>query len=155
MGCESSTHLVTISTWHGRRPGRTGVRSPRKLDVGEFFSEIMVFQWFLLWGKGSYATFSIVKIRKIWEKKWKKRSLEILNMEIFSEKTVIQKSWSAKNLSVPLQTRRQVSATAAWPKFEPMSYMPVIYKRNIRYALDFFLSLSVSVCLSLSLRIKA
>ena len=34
-----------------------------------------------------------------------------VKMEIFSEKNVIQKSWSMKICSVPLQTRRQVSAT--------------------------------------------
>src|SRR6218665_1531382 len=74
--------------------------------------------------KESYTTFrsNIVNIRKIWEKEgkirkiWsmtKKKSSEIfaVKMDIFSEKDVIQKSWSAKNLSVP-QTRRQVSATA-------------------------------------------
>jgi len=40
-------------------------------------------------------------------------SSEILavKMDIFSEKNLIQKSWSVKNSSVP-QTRRQVSATA-------------------------------------------
>src|SRR6218665_1777888 len=56
----------------------------------------------------SDTTFNIVKIRKIWEKKGEnpenleKRSSEILvvKMEIFSEKNVIEKSWSRKNLSV-------------------------------------------------------
>jgi len=46
----------------------------------------------------------------------KKRSSEILAVktEIFSEKNVIQKSWSANKFSVP-QTRRQVSATVTTP----------------------------------------
>src|SRR6218665_2411076 len=62
--------------------------------------------------KGSYTTFNIVNIRKIWEKKgkirktWsmtKKRSSEILavKMEFFQKKTSLQKSWAAKKLSVP------------------------------------------------------
>jgi len=62
--------------------------------------------------KGSYTTFNIVKIRKIWEKKgkirktWsmtKKRSSEIFAVKtgIFCGKNVIQKSWSAKKMSVP------------------------------------------------------
>ena len=32
-------------------------------------------------------------------------------MEIFPEKNLIQRSWCAKKISVPPQTRRQVSAT--------------------------------------------
>ena len=64
--------------------------------IKEFFSEIVVF----LVRKGPYTAFNIVKIRKIWEKKWKirktwsmtrekKRSSEILavKMGIFSQKT--------------------------------------------------------------------
>src|SRR6218665_2588454 len=76
--------------------------------IKEFFSEIVVF----LVRKRSYTTFNILKIRNIREKKgkirkiWsmtKKKSSEIfaVKMEFFSEKNVIQKSWSAKNFSVP------------------------------------------------------
>jgi len=59
--------------------------------------------------KGSYSTFTIVNIRKIWERKakirktWsmttKKRSSEILAGKM--GKNVVQKSWLAKKCSVP------------------------------------------------------
>ena len=39
----------------------------KKGVIKEFFSEIVVF----LVRNGSYTTFNIVKIRKIWEKNWK------------------------------------------------------------------------------------
>src|SRR6218665_3528454 len=72
--------------------------------------------------KGSYTTFNIVKIRKIWENKGKSEKTRSMTkkshqkflpckLKFSPEKTVIQKSWSAKTFSVP-QTRRQVSATA-------------------------------------------
>ena len=62
--------------------------------------------------KGTYTTFNIVKTRKIWEKKGKirktrsttkKRSSEIftLKMEICTQKIVIQKSWTARNVFRP------------------------------------------------------
>src|SRR6218665_352889 len=97
-------------------------RVKKRCHIKEFFSELVVF----LVRKGSYTytTLNIVKIRKICERKkgeirktWsmtKKRSSAILaaKMEIVSEKAVIQKSWSAKNVIPSSQTRRQVSATA-------------------------------------------
>ena len=69
--------------------------------IEEFFSEIVLF----LVKKGSYTTFNAVKIWKI-RKTWsmtKQRSSEILGVktEIFSEKNVVQKSWSGKKFSVP------------------------------------------------------
>src|SRR6218665_1382676 len=69
--------------------------------IKEFFSEIVVF----LAKKGSYMTFYRSKQRKIRKTRsmTKKRSSEILGVkvDIFFVKKVIQKSWSAKNFSVP------------------------------------------------------
>src|SRR6218665_1363846 len=90
----------------------------KKGVVKEFFSEIMVF----LVKKGSFTTFNRVKIRRIWKKKekirktWSMTKTNIIrtfgreNRKLF-RKIVIQKSWSAKKISVPPKTRRQVSAT--------------------------------------------
>ena len=78
---------------------------------GIFISEIVVF----LVRKGSYTTFNIVKIRKIWEKKGKIRKkpgrwLKEEGHQKFwpwngnffrKKKNVVQKSWSAKKFSVP------------------------------------------------------
>src|SRR6218665_2369701 len=86
---------------------RESKKRVKKGVVKKFFSEIV----FFLVRKGSYTTFNRVKIRKIWEKKGKirktrsttkKRSSEIstVKMEIFSEKNIIQKSWSVKILCV-------------------------------------------------------
>src|SRR6218665_773503 len=69
--------------------------------IKEFFSEIVVF----LSKKESYMTFYRSKQRKIRKTRsmTKKRSSEILGVkvDIFFVKKVIQKSWSAKNFSVP------------------------------------------------------
>jgi len=60
--------------------------------------------------KGSFTTFNIVKIHKIWEKKGKIRKtwsmtkiseIFAVKMEFFSEKNVIQRSWYAKKMSTP------------------------------------------------------
>jgi len=87
---------------------RESTNKVKKGVVKELFSEIVVF----LAKKGSYTTFKTVKIRRIWKKKgkirktWsmtKKRSSEFLGVKTGNsfEKSVFQKSWSAKNFSVP------------------------------------------------------
>ena len=48
--------------------------------------------------KGSYTTFNTVKIRKI-RKTWSMTKKKVIRN--FGRKNVIQKSWSAKNVSIP------------------------------------------------------
>ena len=74
----------------GRRPRGDGGRSPKNLRWGDAQASVPPIFWkavlsdaresmnrakkvFFLWGMGSYTTFNIVKIRKIWEKKGKIR----------------------------------------------------------------------------------
>src|SRR6218665_984493 len=93
----------------------------KKGVIKELFSEIVVF----LVRKGSYTTFNIVKMRKIWEKKGKiRKTWSMTNKKghqkfwpwkwkFFPKKTVIQKSEildREKIFRLP-QTRRQVSAS--------------------------------------------
>src|SRR6218665_594661 len=89
-------------------------QSFKKGVIKEFFSEIVVF----LLRKGSYTTFNIAKIRKIWEKKGKirknwsmtKKVIRNVGREngIFFKKNLIL--GPRKNFPSP-QTRRQVFAS--------------------------------------------
>ena len=86
---------------------RESTNRVKKGVIKKFFSEIVVF----LVKKGSYTTFNTAKIRKIWKKKgkirkpgrWLKKVIRNFGRENGNilGKNVIQKSWSAKNVSVP------------------------------------------------------
>ena len=118
-----------MQIFQGRRPRGTGGTVPPNMRWGTAHASVPPIFWevvlpdvrdslnrvkkgaFLV-RKGSYTTFCIVQTRKMCEKKGKirktrsmtkRRSSKIfaVKMEIFSEKNVIQKSWSAKKFSVP------------------------------------------------------
>src|SRR6218665_1907842 len=80
-------------------------QSFKKGVIKEFFSEIVVF----ILRKGSYTTFNVAKIRKIWEKKGKIRKNWSMTKKGHqkcwpSKWKFFQKkpnSWSAKKFSVP------------------------------------------------------